>query len=128
MNSSVQLSNSHTSQSVFGGLNSTGQPVVSQERAAWWSMLLATLTIIVTVVADLLVILSFVMEPRLRVPFNYYILSLTICDQLIGALDMSQLTAGYTYSGFGRTPMHSALSGCTWTTLYLRLASGHWSS
>jgi 7 transmembrane receptor (rhodopsin family) len=68
-------------------------------RSPWWAMLIIGLLIFLTVVANVLVMVSFLFEPRLRVPFNYYLLNLAVSDLLVGALDMPHY-AIYTYYNY----------------------------
>ncbi|GAU94770.1 hypothetical protein RvY_06489 [Ramazzottius varieornatus] len=100
-NLSLVLSQMNFTENISAATNhSQSQDGTSYERATWWTILLFSVLIFITIISNLLVVLSFVVEPRLRTPFNYYLLSMAVSDFLVGALDLPQYLASYTYYGY----------------------------
>jgi 7 transmembrane receptor (rhodopsin family) len=84
----------------FGNRSNNGTDLSdSGARSPWWAMLLIGVLIFTTIVANLLVMASFLFEPRLRLPFNYYVLNLAVSDFLVGAVGMPHY-AIYTYYNY----------------------------
>ncbi|OWA49833.1 putative Melatonin receptor type 1B [Hypsibius exemplaris] len=65
----------------------------------WWIVIPIGAFILLTITANLLVIASFLSEPRLRNHFNLYLLNLAVTDLLVGLIGMPHF-AVYTYYGY----------------------------
>ncbi|OWA52361.1 putative Muscarinic acetylcholine receptor gar-3 [Hypsibius exemplaris] len=74
--------------------NSSGVPV--RQRTPWWAMSIIAGLITTTISSNLLIIASFLSEPRLRRPFNLYLFNLAVSDLLVGCIGMPHF-AVYTY-------------------------------
>ena len=77
------------------GLNNTGTCTDTPPYALWQTVFIASLAgvlSLVTVVGNLIVIMSFIIERTIRQPTNYYIASLAVSDLLIGSISMPFFT------------------------------------
>ena len=73
---------------------------------AWWVVLVLILLCVFTVVSNFLIILAFISAPRLRHPFNYFLLNMAVSDVLVGAIGIS-LSIVYEY--FKYWPLNGAV-------------------
>jgi muscarinic acetylcholine receptor M3 len=89
----TQVTSFNDSNSTYaGGANDTGGVASYAGGVPMWQMVLfgtlTAVTSVTTVLGNLVVILSFVIERTLRQPTNFFILSLAVSDLLIGLLSM----------------------------------------
>lgn len=77
------------------GTNTTGATEYQLPHSLWLTVVLgiaASIVIIVTVLGNILVLLSFALERSIRQPTNYFIASLAMSDLLIGTFSMPCFT------------------------------------
>jgi 7 transmembrane receptor (rhodopsin family) len=85
--------------------NSTGNTTFDEEEilntppTPWIVISVLIAVCLTTVLSNLAVITSLILEPRLREPFNYLLLNLAISDLIVGGFGMSYLTV-YSYDQF----------------------------
>jgi muscarinic acetylcholine receptor M3 len=89
----TQVASFNDSNSTYaGGANDTGGVASYAGGVPMWQVVLfgtlTAVTSVTTVLGNLVVILSFVIERTLRQPTNFFILSLAVSDLLIGLLSM----------------------------------------
>lgn len=71
----------------------TGSAPIAEMTPKKIALLLGLSTIVlVTIVGNLIVLISFILEPKLRQPFNYFIFNLAITDLLVGITAMAFYT------------------------------------